>query len=264
MALLEHFKELKNRLIKSLIALALASVGGWFLYQPVIASLSAPLEQISQEMHRSASLNYASIASPFEFQLRIAIEIGLVISSPVWIYQVWAFVTPGLTRKERKYTLGFMAAAIPLFLVGVFVAWSVIPNVVRALLHFTPENASNLISADDYLTFATHMLLFLGIAFLVPVVLVGVNMLGVLSGKAILKAWRITVFGVFVLAAIAAPGADAFSMFLLALPLLVLFFLAIGICLLNDRRRARREGAKAEENEEEANQATPFEDLGKL
>jgi len=264
MALLDHFKELKNRLFKSLIALAVTTVIGWFLYPPVIASLSAPLEQIAHEMHRNASMNFASIASPFEFQLRIAIQIGLVISSPVWIYQIWAFVTPGLTRKERKFTLGFMAAAIPLFLVGVYVAWSVIPNVVRALLHFTPDNASNLISADDYLTFATHTMLFLGLAFLVPVILVGVNLLGVISGKSILKAWRITVFAVFVLAAIAAPGADAISMFMLAMPLLALFFLAIGICLINDKRRARRESKHVEETDASADVATPTEELGNL
>ncbi|MDP5225954.1 MULTISPECIES: twin-arginine translocase subunit TatC [Arthrobacter] len=265
MALIEHFKELKNRLIKSLIALALGTVGGWFLYPPVIDALSSPLEQIAREMHRNASMNFASIASPFEFKLRIALQIGLIISSPVWIYQVWAFITPGLTRKERKYTLAFMAAAIPLFLAGVYVAWSVIPNIVRALLQFTPsEGVSNLITADEYLTFATHTMLFLGISFLVPVVLVGVNMLGILSGKTIMKAWRVTVFAVFVLAAIAAPGADALSMFMLAVPLLALFFLAIGICLMNDRRRARRESQANEETDSSADTATPFEDLGKL
>jgi sec-independent protein translocase protein TatC len=264
MALLDHLKELKNRLIKSAIGVLLGAVAGWFLYEPVVNSLSDPLIKIAEETKRTAVLNFASVGDPFDFKLRIAIQIGLVLSSPVWIYQVWAFITPGLTKKERRYTLGYMAAAVPLFLAGVYVAWTVIPNVVRALLQFTPQNGANNIDASQYLTFATHMLLFLGIAFLVPVVLVGVNMAGVLSGRTILKAWRITVFLVFVLAAVAAPGADALSMFMLAGPLLVLFFAAIGLCMLNDKRRARQQSKVGAETEATADVATPASDLENL
>jgi sec-independent protein translocase protein TatC len=264
MALLDHLKELKNRLIKSAIGVLLGAVAGWFLYEPVVNSLSDPLIKIAEETKRTAVLNFASVGDPFDFKLRIAIQIGLVLSSPIWIYQVWAFITPGLTKKERRYTLGYMAAAVPLFLAGVYVAWTVIPNVVRALLQFTPQNGANNIDASQYLTFATHMLLFLGIAFLVPVVLVGVNMAGVLSGRTILKAWRITVFLVFVLAAVAAPGADALSMFMLAGPLLVLFFAAIGLCMLNDKRRARQQSKIAAETEATADVATPASDLENL
>ncbi|GAB2745441.1 twin-arginine translocase subunit TatC [Arthrobacter bambusae] len=264
MALLDHLKELKNRLIKSAIGVLLGAVAGWFLYEPVVNSLSDPLVKIAQETKRTAVLNFASVGDPFDFKLRIAIQIGLVLSSPVWIYQVWAFITPGLTKKERRYTLGYMAAAVPLFLAGVYVAWTVIPNVVRALLQFTPQNGANNIDASQYLTFATHMLLFLGIAFLVPVVLVGVNMAGVLSGRTILKAWRITVFLVFVLAAVAAPGADALSMFMLAGPLLALFFAAIGLCMLNDKRRARQQSKITAETEATADVATPASDLENL
>ena len=264
MALLDHLKELKNRLIKSAIGVLLGAVAGWFLYEPVVNSLSDPLIKIAEETKRTAVLNFASVGDPFDFKLRIAIQIGLVLSSPIWIYQVWAFITPGLTKKERRYTLGYMAAAVPLFLAGVYVAWTVIPNVVRALLQFTPQNGANNIDASQYLTFATHMLLFLGIAFLVPVVLVGVNMAGVLTGRTILKAWRITVFLVFVLAAVAAPGADALSMFMLAGPLLVLFFAAIGLCMLNDKRRARQQSKVAAETEATADVATPASDLENL
>ena len=264
MALLDHLKELKNRLIKSAIGVLLGAVAGWFLYEPVVNSLSDPLIKIAEETKRTAVLNFASVGDPFDFKLRIAIQIGLVLSSPIWIYQVWAFITPGLTKKERRYTLGYMAAAVPLFLAGVYVAWTVIPNVVRALLQFTPQNGANNIDASQYLTFATHMLLFLGIAFLVPVVLVGVNMAGVLSGRTILKAWRITVFLVFVLAAVAAPGADALSMFMLAGPLLALFFAAIGLCMLNDKRRARQQSKIAAETDATADVATPSSDLENL
>jgi sec-independent protein translocase protein TatC len=264
MALWDHLKELKNRLIKSAIAVLLAAVGGWFLYDPVVGSLSAPLISIAQETGRTAVLNFATIADPFAFKIQIAIQIGLVISSPVWIYQVWAFITPGLTRKERGYTLGFMAAAVPLFLAGVYVAWLVFPTVVRALLQFTPQTGANNISATDYLTFATQMLLILGISFLVPVILVGINMAGVVRGRTILKAWRIIVFLVFVLAALAAPGTDALSMFLLAAPLLVLFFAAIGLCIFNDKRRDKRLTRSAAETDATADIATPGSELKNL
>ncbi|MCY1219667.1 Sec-independent protein translocase protein TatC [compost metagenome] len=108
------------------------------------------------------------------------------------------------------------------------------------------------------------MVLFLGLAFLVPVVLVGINMAGIIRGETILKAWRITVFLVFVLAAVAAPGADALSMFLLAGPLLALFFAAIGLCIFNDRRRDRKAAKTAAETEATADVATPGTELGKL
>jgi sec-independent protein translocase protein TatC len=136
--------------------------------------------------------------------------------------------------------------------------------VVHALTQFTPAGSSSVIDARTYIEFVTRMVLMLGLAFLVPVVLVGVNMAGLVSGRTILKAWRITVFLVFVLAAIAAPGADAISMFMLAGPLLALFFAAIGICIMNDKRRDRRQAKQVAETEATADVATPSSELKKL
>ena len=264
MPLLDHFMELKNRLIKSVIGVVIGGVGGWILYDPLLRALKEPVDRIAEHTGGVSSVNFSSIASPFDFKLQFSLLIGAVISSPVWIYQLWAFITPGLTRKERRYTLGFMAAAVPLFLAGIWVGWMVVPQVVRALTQFTPAGFSNMVDARDYIDFVTRMVLFLGLAFLVPVVLVGVNMAGIIRGHTILKAWRITVFLVFVLAAVVAPGADALSMFLLAGPLLVLFFAAIGICILNDRRRDRRLSKAAAETEATADKATPGSELENL
>ena len=264
MALMDHLKELKNRLIKSAIGLVIGGIGGWILYDPVLSALKEPVDRIAMTTGGTSSVNFSSIASPFDFKLQLSLLIGAVISSPIWIYQLWAFITPGLTKKERHYTLGYMAAAVPLFLAGVWVGWMVTPQVVRALTQFTPAGFSNLIDARDYVDFVTRMVLFLGLAFLVPVVLVGVNMAGIIRGETILKAWRITVFLVFVLAAIAAPGADALSMFLLAGPLLALFFAAIGLCIFNDRRRDRKAAKIAAETDATADVATPGSELGTL
>jgi sec-independent protein translocase protein TatC len=264
MSLWEHLKELKNRLIKSAIGVVIGGIGGWILYDPLLKALAAPVNRISDETGGLAAINFGTIASPFDFKLQMSLLIGAVISSPVWIYQLWAFITPGLTSKERRYTLGYMAAAIPLFLAGIWVGWLVVPQVVHALTQFTPEGSSSVIDARTYIEFVTRMVLMLGLAFLVPVVLVGVNMAGIISGRTILKAWRITVFLVFVLAAIAAPGADAISMFMLAGPLLALFFAAIGICIMNDKRRDRRQARQVEETEATADVATPSSELKKL
>ncbi|GGH92233.1 Sec-independent protein translocase protein TatC [Arthrobacter liuii] len=264
MSLWEHLKELKNRLIKSAIGVVIGGIGGWILYDPLLKALAAPVNRISNETGGLAAINFGTIASPFDFKLQMSLVIGAVISSPIWIYQLWAFITPGLTSRERHYTLGYMAAAIPLFLAGIWVGWLVVPQVVHALTQFTPEGSSSVIDARTYIEFVTRMVLMLGLAFLVPVVLVGVNMAGIISGRTILKAWRITVFLVFVLAAMAAPGADAISMFMLAGPLLALFFAAIGICIMNDKRRDRRQARQVEETEATADIATPGSDLKKL
>lgn len=261
MALKDHVRELRNRLIISGIAVLLGAIGGWFLYDPVMVAVQQPLMEISAQQGRRAEINYGSVGSPFDLKIQVSIFLGLLISSPVWIYQIWAFITPGLKQKERRYTLGFMFAAVPLFLLGIYFGWIVLPEIVKVLTMFTPQGGVNQILATDYLTFVMRMFLSLGVAFLLPVVLVGINFAGLVSGRQVIKSWRIVVFVVCVVAAMAAPGPDATSMFLLAGPLLALFFIAVGVCLLNDKRRARRRKEQEEEIEASADRATPLTDL---
>jgi sec-independent protein translocase protein TatC len=261
MALKDHVRELRNRLVISGIAVLLGAVGGWFLYDPVMVAVQQPLMEISAQQGRRAEINYGSVGSPFDLKIQVSIFLGLLVSSPVWIYQIWAFITPGLKRKERRYTLGFMFAAVPLFLLGIYFGWIVLPEIVKVLTMFTPQGGVNQILATDYLTFVMRMFLSLGVAFLLPVVLVGINFAGLVSGRQVIKSWRIVVFVVCVVAAMAAPGPDATSMFLLAGPLLVLFFIAVGVCLLNDKRRARKRKEQEEEVEASADKATPLTDL---
>ncbi|MCU1572290.1 MAG: tatC [Micrococcaceae bacterium] len=264
MALKDHLIELKNRLFKSVLGLVVGAVGGWFLYQPLFVAVAAPIERIAKERNIVASLNFDGVSTAIDLQFQAAFFLGAIISSPIWIYQLWAFITPGLTRKERRYTLGYMFAAIPLFLAGIWSGWLVMPNIVHALYSFTPATASNIVHATDYITFVMQLLLFMGVAFLVPVVLVAVNMAGIVRGATYLKAWRITILAVTIVAAMAAPGADAFSMLFLAVPLLALYFGAIGVCILLDKGRDRRNAKRAEETGETADQATPLTDLQQL
>ncbi|HET8795875.1 MAG TPA: twin-arginine translocase subunit TatC [Arthrobacter sp.] len=264
MALRDHLREFRNRLIKSAIALVLGAVAGFILYNPLFGQLIEPIMNVAEEEDRFASINFDGVASSFDLMVQTSLFLGLLISSPVWLYQMWAFITPGLKEKERRIALSFMAVSVPLFVGGVFLAWLVLPNAVRALLSFTPESGSNVITAQLYLTFVMRLLLAFGIAFLLPVVLFGLNLIGVLSGRQILKSWRITILLVCVLGAMAAPGPDIMSMFYLVIPLLFFFFLATGLCLLNDKRRRRRAAKREDETEATADVATSTDDLKNL
>lgn len=264
MPLVDHLRELRNRLFKSAIGVILATVAGFILYQPMLAALIKPITDLNEKEGRLASLNFDGVASSFDLMIQISVFMGLVLASPVWLYQLWAFIVPGLHKKERRMALGFVAAAVPLFVGGVVLAWLVLPNAVRVLTDFTPAGASNFITAQVYLSFVTRLMLAFGIAFLLPVVLFGLNVAGLLRGAQLVKSWRITVFLVCLFAAMAAPGADAMSMFYLAIPMLALFFLAVVLCLMNDKRRDRRTAKRAEETEASANIATPGSELKNL
>ncbi|WP_233121336.1 twin-arginine translocase subunit TatC [Tersicoccus sp. Bi-70] len=265
MALRDHLREARNRLIVSLVAVLLGAVAGWFLYQPAFELLQRPIQNISAHDGRTALINFEGVASSLDMQVQGAVFIGILLTCPVWLFEIWAFVTPGLTRAERRYAIGFLSAAVPLFALGAFMAWTALPGVVTILTQFTPPGStSNIIRAQDYLVFVMRMILVFGVAFVLPVLLVGLNMMRILRGKQILKAWRITVFGIFVLAAMAAPGADALSMFYLALPLVLLYFLAIALCMILDRRRDRRDARTSDVIDLGADTATPRERLGEL
>lgn len=261
MALKDHLKEARDRLIKAAIAVVLGTVVGFFIYNPVLEALAEPIEELNAREGRQAALNFDGVASPFDLMIQVSFFLGLIVSSPIWLYQLWAFITPGLKIKERRIALSFIGVAVPLFLAGIYLAWLILPNAVRVLTDFTPIGFSNIITVTVFITFLLRLMLAFGIAFLLPVVLFGLNLVGIISGKQILKAWRITVFLICLFAAMAAPGADAVSMFYLAVPMLILFFVAIGLCLLNDKRRARRNAVRDAEVEASANRALPLEDL---
>lgn len=250
MALREHLRELRNRLVKACIGLLLGAVAGWFLYDPVLEALSEPLFEL--ERQELLSVNFGTVAQPFDLKIKISFFIGVIVSSPVWIYQLWAFVTPGLTRRERRYALAFVGAAVPLFVGGAYLAFRAIPNFVRFLVSFSPAGFSNIIDAQVYLGFIMRVILTFGLSFLVPVVLVGLNVIGLVSGRGILRSWRWVVVAAFTFAALATPTPDVLSMFMLALPLLALFGVAIVVCLVNDRRRARDEHAYRDLPDDEA------------
>lgn len=237
MPLREHLQELRSRALRSVVGLLVAAVAGWFLYPRVFAALQDPVVELAAERGDLITLNFAGVAAPLDMQIKVSLFTGVILSSPWWIYQLWAFVTPGLTRRERWYTLGFVAAGVPLFVGGAVLAWWLLPKAVGLLAGFTPGDAANIIDAQGYLSFIMRMVLAFGLAFLLPVLMVGLNLAGVVRAATWFAGWRWAVLLAFVFAAVATPTADAISMIALAVPICLLYFAAVGICFLGDRRR---------------------------
>jgi sec-independent protein translocase protein TatC len=249
MSLGSHLVELRKRLMIAAAALIVGMVIAFFITDWVIALLNEPILDVAarrgEQMEGDAltALNFSTVTSGFDLRMRIAFAIGLLISAPVWLWQLWAFVMPGLTRKEVRYTWSFMGAAIPLFFAGCAVGFFIIPHVIDLMATFVPNGAALLFTYDTYYDFVFKFFIVLGCAFVLPVFLVALNVAGIMSGKAILKGWRVAVLISAVFAALATPAADVASMLLLMGILIVLFFAAAGVSLLFDRRRRKRESA---------------------
>lgn len=238
MSLGQHLIELRKRLFRSAIGILLGAVVGWLVYPWVWEGLRAPIQVIAES--RNAVLNYQGITTAFDVHMQIAIYVGVFVSSPIWLYQIFAFLVPGLTGKEKRYTFGFVFTAIPLFLAGCAAGWFVVPHIVILLNSFVPPEDASFIEAKDYLGFVLKLILAVGIAFVLPVFLVLLNFIGVMSARGILKGWRIAILMITLFTAIATPAADPFSMFLLAIPMVVLYFVAVGVAFWHDAIVARK------------------------
>jgi sec-independent protein translocase protein TatC len=236
-----HLKELRNRLFWSALFILGGTVVGWIIFEPVFQVLQGPIVELAAERGINATLNIGTVAGAFDLQLQVSIFLGIMLTSPIWLYNLWAFITPGLKQKERRYTLGFLFSAIPLFAAGCWLAWISLPSFVATLIGFTPTGTANVINANEYILFTIRILLVFGIAFVLPVVLVLLNFAGLLTTRNILNSWRIAVFVIALIAALATPTADPMSMFLVMIPLVALYFLAAAVTAINDKRRAKRD-----------------------
>ena len=240
MSLSGHLKELRKRLFWSSLFIVAGSVLGWFMFDAVFFELQRPILELANNEGSNATINFPTVVSAFDVRIQVSIFLGLMISSPVWLFNIWSFITPGLKKKERKYTIWFVVSAVPLFLAGTFLAWTSLATFVRVLVGFTPEGSANVINASEYILFTIRILLVFGIAFVMPVVLVLLNFAGVITAQNILKSWRMAIFVSAVVGAIATPAAEPMSMFLLMVPLLLLYLVAAGIATLHDKRLARK------------------------
>ncbi|WP_347348949.1 twin-arginine translocase subunit TatC [Nigerium sp.] len=251
MSLADHLRELRYRLILSAIVIVVGMVACAFYYQILVQLLMQPwmtsvelLKGVKPDLDVTTVLS--GVTSPLTLALKICLVGGLVATCPVWLYQVWAYIAPALLANEKRYALTFLAAAIPLFLFGVVVGYVVLPQGITVMMTFTPDvtGLTNLLEIGDFLNLMLVLMLVFGIGFVMPVVVIALNLMGVVSGAALKKARSFVIFGCFVFAAAATPGGDPFSMLALAIPMTVLFLVAEQICHGNDRRRRKKLAAQ--------------------
>lgn len=257
MPLAEHLRELRNRLAKAMLAVTIASVVAAFYSQELMRVLASPVHACEQGQletgGKCATIVYTDLLSPFTTTVKVVMMAGIIAACPVWLYQLWAFVAPGLHNKEKKYTYFFAAAAVPLFIAGAYLAFVIMPVSMSVLLSITPDTAANFLEVDKILDFAVRMVLIFGFSFELPLLLIMLNLAGVVTGRRMAGWWRGAVMGIFVFGAIATPSTDPLGMIALAGPIIVLYFIAVGVSLLNDRRR-RRNDPDAELDDDEASE----------
>lgn len=253
MSLADHLRELRYRIIVATVAIVIGSLVAAIWYDPLYQILMRPY-LVAVEMLKQSNPNLTSstvisgVSTPFILALQVCMVAGLVVSSPVWLYQLWAFIVPALLAKEKKYALGFLSAAIPLFLFGVLVGYYIMPQGISVMLSFTPSTIpiTNLLEVNDFLKLTLQLMVIFGLGFLMPVVVVGVNLIGLVSAAQLAKVRTYVIFGTFVFGAAATPSTDPFSMLALALPMTLLYLIAEVVCRFNDRRKAKAAAAVVE------------------
>lgn len=244
MTLIEHLRELRNRTFVAVVAVLVGFIVALFFYEALFDLLQRPaaraLSGLSAEQRENAQIFTAGVAGAFILQVKVSLVAGIVLSSPVWLYELWAFILPGLHRSERKWTIIFVSIAGPLFASGVALGYWVMPKGLQVMLSFTPEGLSNFIDVSTYLNFVLRVLLVFGVAFEIPLFVVLLNLAGVVTGKQ-LGQWRAwIIFATFIFAAVATPSTDPITMLLLAIPMVLLFLISEVIARLVDRRRGRQ------------------------
>lgn len=268
MPLVEHLRELRNRLAKALLAVVIGTVIVAFYYKDVVEFFTDPV------LHAvGCSSNFADLAqrkdgtcarivlngllTPFSLALKVSLMGGVILSCPVWLYQLWGFISPGLHRHERRYSISFVGAGFPLFLMGAFFAYKTLPTMATVLLDFSPAGLDNQLPLDDLLDLITRMVVVFGLSFELPLLLVMLNFVGMVTGKRMLGWWRIMILGITLFAAIATPSTDPVSMLALAAPIWLLYFVAVAVSMFNDRRKSLLAASGPDDDEASELDLTP-------
>ncbi|WP_373920495.1 twin-arginine translocase subunit TatC [Streptomyces sp. 1-11] len=275
MPLAEHVRELRNRLAKAVLAILVVTIAAALHYRdvinfftrPVLDSVGCPTSfaVLAKQTANTtcARITINGLLAPFTLALKVTLMTGVVLASPVWLYQLWAFVAPGLHKHERKYAYAFVGAGVPLFFGGAFFAYKVLPTTAKVLIDFTPHGVSNLLPLDDLLDLVTRMVVVFGLSFEMPLLLVMLDLTGGVSGRRMLGWWRGMILGITAFSAVATPSTDPLSMLALAAPIWVLYFAAVVFSLFHDRRKARREAEGPGDDEASDLELTP-QDIGEV
>jgi sec-independent protein translocase protein TatC len=238
MTLLEHLFELRNRLFKASLAIVAGMIAGLFVAGPVLDFITEPYCS-KYAVNGVCKFVAQSPIDYFLLNLKVALYIGLLISSPIWLYQLWSFITPGLHKNEKRWSYSFVSVAVPLFLAGAVLANFVVAKGLEFLLPAADSKYALDLGIVGYFDFVTGMLLVFGVAFEFPLVVFMLNLAGIVSARRLLSWWRAAIFLIFVFTAFVTPTPDPFGMTILALPMCLLYFAAVGASFVNEKRRAR-------------------------
>lgn len=241
MALSDHLRELRARILRvalvAIIALGVALYFFDFLYDLVYG----PYQQAAEQLAEGTTFATTSgAAGGLMLYLKLSGFAALVVTAPYWLYQIWAFILPGLHPHERKWSRVFVMVAGPLFLAGVLLGYVTLPKGLEVLIGLNPDGVTNLVDFNEYLQFFTRTLLVFGLAFEIPVFVVMLNLAGVVSGKSLGAHRPWIIVGIFIFAAVATPSADPFTMTFMAVPMVILFLISEVIARAHDRRKAGR------------------------
>jgi sec-independent protein translocase protein TatC len=259
MPVLDHLRELRRRVIFIVLIVAAGAIVGWIFYGSILAFLKHPYCSVPAKYRYQPSgasgcvLTYQGVLDGFTSRLQISVIAGALITAPLWLYQIWAFITPGLRKNERKYTLIFVSASSALFVAGMSLAYVVLTKGLNVLLRAGTSQTQAILTIPKYLGFVTMMLVAFGAAFELPLLVVMANFVGVLPASLLRRSRRIAIFLIFLFAAIATPTTDPFTMCAMAIPMVVLFEIAVRIASVHDRRKSAREAVeRAEEHLEDS------------
>ncbi|SCL28441.1 twin-arginine translocase subunit TatC [Micromonospora inyonensis] len=241
MTLVEHIRELRSRLFRASLAILVGFGFGLWLAGPVLSILRRPYCDLPKFRDTGPTCDFVQLgpADLFLVNLKIGLWVGLIIAAPVWLYQLWAFIAPGLHRHERRYAYVFTGLAAPLFAAGAALAFLVTAKGLEFLLNVAGSEIQTTLDITRYVSFVTNLILLFGVAFEFPLIVLMLNFVGLASARRLLSWWRVAVFVFFAFAAVVTPTPDPFGMTALALCLCLLYFAAVGVAFLNDKRKGR-------------------------
>ena len=244
MTMVEHLRELRRRMIVSVAAFLLLSIAAFIFYEPLLEFVRQPLCEVPPRLlgRQGCDLVFGKVMGGFLFRLKLTALAGVVLTSPIWLYQIWAFITPGLTVKEKKYAIPFAVTSFILFVAGGTMAYLTLPTGIRILFGIAGEGLEPLLQAEDYLNFVGLMFLGFGFMFELPLILFFLGLAGIVTVDMLKKQRRLAIVLIVVMAALITPSQDPYTLLVLSVPLYLLYELTIVVLRIVARRRAKAAG----------------------